>query len=258
MLVALLGLVAFSALGCLLIVVGVVRARDVLHLRRYDSRPVNDLNGTRGPVKIQGRAAGGTDGNVTAPFFGSSCLLYTYEVEERRGVGQHRDWETIDAGMGGVDFIVDGETGRATVNPTGADVALDGHSETVKPGGELPDRLADHIARTPDVDPQDRNPLRHITDLTGGNTQRFTERRLDVGDDVAVYGQAQRGYATEQKSRTVDATVGDGNDTPVFIISDTGTAGTALRIARGGIWRIAFGAVIILGAVVGVLVVQSL
>ena len=90
-----------------------------------------------------------------------------------------------------------------------------------------------------------------VTELTVGNRQRFTERRLDVGEDVYVYGQAIRGPSVEWGSKFVDATVGDGDGTPVFVISDTDERGTAWRIARGGLWRAVVGLVGLL-VVVGI------
>jgi hypothetical protein len=140
--------------------------------------------------------------------------------------------------MDGVDFVVDDGTGRVLVNPDGADIHLESHSVTVPAGTELPDRLADYVAATDAVDPQDRTVNLLVTELNVGNRQRFTERRLDVGEDVYVYGLARKGPAVEWGSNLVDVLVGDGAATPVFVISDTDERGTAWRIARGGLWRV--------------------
>jgi hypothetical protein len=74
-----------------------------------------------------------------------------------------------------------------------------------------------------------------VTEVNVGNRQRFTERRLDVGEDVYVYGQARRGPSAEWGSNLVDALVGDGNGTPVSVIADTDERSTACRIARPAI-----------------------
>ena len=194
------------------------------------------------------RAAVGDAGTVTAPFTGAECLAYTYEVEELRSQGRGESWETLDTGMGGVNFVVEDDTGRVEVDPTGADVHFESHSVTVPPGTDLPDRLQEFVATTPGVEPQNRTVNLAITQVNVGNKQRFTERRLDVGEDVYVYGQATLGHTVEWGSNLVDALVGDGEGTPVFVISDTDERGTAWRIAKGGLLKLV-GGVMALGIV---------
>lgn len=88
--------------------------------------------------------------------------------------------------MGGVDFVVDDGTGRVRVDPTGATIHLESHSVTVPADTELPDRLAAYVESTDAVDSQDRTVNLLVTEVTVGDRQRFTERRLDVGEDVYV------------------------------------------------------------------------
>jgi len=233
------------AVGGYLLVGGGRELRTVFHVLRNDPVPIRELDGYTGPVEITGTAVPDDDaGTVTAPFTGSECLAYTYEVEELRSSGKHSNWETLDQGQAGVDFVVDDGTDRVRVNPDGADVRFESHSVTVPPGTELPDRLAAYVERTPGVDAQDGTVNLLVTELSVGNRQRFTERRLDAGEQVYVYGLARRGPAAEWGSNLVDAVVGDGDGTPVFVISDTSERGTAWRIARGGIWRAALGALV--------------
>jgi hypothetical protein len=241
-----LGVLAVGSYFCY---AGGRRLATVYHILRNDPLPVQALHGHRGPVEIVGRADEGDDGTVEAPFTGSHCLAYTYEVEELRSRGKGQSWETLDDGMAGVDFVVDDGTGRVLVDPSGADISLESHSVTVPPGTELPERLARFVAANENVDAQDRVIDLKVTQLEVGNKQRFTERRLDVGETVYVYGQATRGPSVEWGSNLVDALVGDGDATPVFVISDTDERGTAWRIARGGLWRAGIGVVAV--AVVG-------
>ena len=179
---------AVLAVGGYFCYTGGRRLRTVFHILRNDPLPVRDLHGHRGPVEIEGRAVAGDDGTVEAPFTGSRCLAYTYEVEELRSSGKSESWETLDTGMGGVDFVVDDGTGRVVVDPTGADIHLESHSVTVPPHTELPERLARYVADTDEVDAQDRVFDLKVTQLKIGNERRFTERRLDVGETVYVYG----------------------------------------------------------------------
>ncbi|MDS0283591.1 GIDE domain-containing protein [Haloarcula onubensis] len=240
-------LVALGALavGGYFCYTGGSRLRTVYHILRNDPLAVRDLHGHRGPVEIEGRAVEGDAGTVEAPFTGSRCLAYTYEVEELRSSGKNQSWKTLDTGMGGVDFVVDDGTGRVEVDPDGADIHFQSHSVTVPPGTELPERLARYVAATDAVDPQDRVIDLRITQFNVGNRQRFTERRLDVGETVYVYGQATSGRSVEWGSDLVDALVADGDAAPVFVISDTDERGTAWRIARGGLWRAGLGLVFV-------------
>jgi len=250
MVLARLLLLGALAVGGYFCYTGGRRLTTVFHILRNDPRPVRDLHGHRGPVEIEGRAVEGDAGTVAAPFTGSRCLAYTYEVEELRQSGKTQSWETLDTGMAGVDFVVDDGTGRVVVNPEGAAIHLESHSVTIPPHTELPERIARYVAENEHVDPQDRVVDLKITQFEVGNKQRFTERLLDVGVTVYVYGQATRGPSVEWGSDLVDALVGDGAATPVFVISDTDERGTAWRIARGGIWRVVLGVAVV--AVVGV------
>lgn len=234
------------AVGGYLLHAGGRRLTTVVHILRNDPLPVRDLHGHRGPVEIEGRAVEGDDGTVEAPFTGSRCLAYTYEVEELRSAGKSQSWETLDTGMDGVDFVVDDGSGRVLVDPDGADIHLESHSVTIPPHTELPERISRYVAETDAVDPQDGVVDLKITQFEVGNKQRFTERRLDTGETVYVYGQATRGPSVEWGSSLVDALVGDGEATPVFVISDTDEGGTAWRIARGGLWRAGLGVVLLI------------
>lgn len=234
-------LLGFVAIGGYFLFSGGRKLSTVFHILRNDPLAVSELHGHRGPVEIEGRATESDAGTVTAPFTGSSCLAYTYQVDEKDG----NSWKTLDEGMGGTDFIVDDGSGRVRVDPTGADVRLTSHSVTVPAGSELPDRLAAYVESTEAVDPPNRSVDLLLTDVTVGNRQRFTERRLDRGDEAYVYGEATQGPPTEWGSSLVDAQIGDGERTPVFVISDTDERGTAWRISRGALFELGFGLILV-------------
>jgi hypothetical protein len=218
------------------------RLRTVYHILQNDPLDVRSVNGHSGPVEIEGTAVPDDDhGTITAPFSGAECLACSYEVQELRSSGKHSSWQTLDEGQGGVDFLVDDGTGRVRVDPHGSDIRLDGDTLSVSPGTVLPDRLANYVESTEEVDKQDGTMDLLVTEVNTGNKQRFIERRLDVGETVYVYGQATRGPSAGWGSDLVDAVIGDGKAVPVFVVSDTDERGTAWRFARGGIWRAALG-----------------
>jgi hypothetical protein len=215
------------------------RFQAVSHILRNAPGPVRDLDGYRGPSQIEGRAVAGTAGTVTAPLTDSECLLYSYEVERLGTVDG--GWKTLTGGMGGVDFAVEDDTGRVAVNPTGAEFHFEDHRETVSPGDEMPEHLATFVAASPDVDPQTRTLDLRVTEITFGNRHRFTERRLDVGEQVYVSGEATTESGDEWGSGLVDSRITDSDALPAFVISDTDHWGTAWRIARPALWKVLIG-----------------
>lgn len=254
-----LAFVALLAFGvaAVFLYLGARELRPAYHVFRNDPIPIRDLHGRSGPVEIEGRAEPDEDADtVTAPFTGTECLAYEYEAEELRSTGKSSSWHTLDSGMGGVDFLVSDDTGSVRVNPNGADLRLAETTERVSPGEELPAHLEAYVAATEDVEKQDATVNLVVTELHLGNEQRFTERRLDVGESVYVYGQCRRGPATEWGSNLVDAVVADGRRAPVFVVSDTDERGTAWLYVRGGFLRtvvgllaLAFGIYVVLAAI---------
>lgn len=218
----------------------------VYHILRNDPVPVRELQGRSGPVEVEGTARPGDDsGTVTAPFTGTECLAYEYEVEELRSSGKNSHWRTLDEGADGVAFEVADDTGRVRVDLEGADVRLEDRTTRVSPGDELPAELTAYVESTDDVETQDTTVDLLVTELNVGNEQRFTERRLDVGESVYVYGQARTSPSTEWGSARVDVVVGDGEAAPVFVISDTGERETAWRFAGGGLVRLLAGLLVV-------------
>lgn len=212
-----------------------IEFRSVFHILRNDPLPVRELQQTRGPVEIEGTTkVDDGAGTVTAPFTGTECLAYTYEVEEYQSSGKNSSWQTLDEGINGRRFLVEDETGIVPVVPDGSTIRLEDQSITISPGDEVPGHIKEYMHSTDEVDVQDGTIDLGIAELSTGNKQRFTERRLDVGEPVYVYGHAKRGESTNWGSKQVDATVTDGPAAPVFVISDTDERGTAARFAYRG------------------------
>jgi hypothetical protein len=236
-----LALVGGLLIGAILWFTEGPRFKTVSHILRNGPRPVRDLDGYRGPVQVEGRAIAGAEGTVTAPLTGSECLAYSYDVEQFGMAGDEGVWKTLDTGMGGVDFGIEDDTGRIAVDPVGAEFHFDDHRETVSPGDEMPDHLATFVAGSPDVEPSGRTLDLRVREVTLGQRQRFTERRLDVGEQVYVYGEATTGPGVEWGSDLVDSQITDSNALPAFVISDTDHRGTAWRIARPALWKVLIG-----------------
>jgi len=222
--------------------------RKVYHILANDPVPVRELPQRSGPVEVQGTAGRAEDhGTVHTPFTQSNCLAFEYETQEYRSSGKSSHWKTLDEGSAWVPFLVEDDTGLVRVDPDGAELHFEEQSVTLDGGQEPPERIADYIAETDDVDPQDGSIDLVVTELDYGNDQRFIERRLDVGEDVYVYGNVGPAPGGEWGSRLVDAVVRDGPDLPAFVISDGSERETAWRIGKGALgWTLAGLALVVL------------
>lgn len=234
----------FAVVGLFVLGKGLDEFRLVSHVLRNDPVPVRDLPGRSGPVEIEGTVAV-ADGHdpVRSPFTDTECLAYEYEAEEYQSRGDDSSWRTLDEGGEQVPFRVEDDTGAVRVDPAGADFRLEEHAIRVDAGEEPPERIARYVAATDDVDPQEGSVDLVVTELNYGNDQRFVERRLDPGEEVYVYGTARRAPGGGWGSRLVDATVGDGDAVPAFVVSDTSERGTAWRIGKRAVSMVAFGLV---------------
>lgn len=243
--------VVVALVGTALLVQGASSARTVYHVLAGDPLPVRDLQGHDGAVEIEGTARADDDGaTVESPFTGTDCLAYEYEVEEYQSSGKHSSWKTLAEGRRGVPFVVRDATGAVEVDPDGAELRFEDHAVEVDPGEEPPEDVARFVGANPDVDRQDASLDLGITELALGNRQRFTERRLDPGEDVYVYGQARPDDGGEWGDSLVDAVVGDGDAAPVFVVSDTDERGTARRFAVDGLLHVGLGVALLAFAAV--------
>ena len=101
------------------------------------SSPVRSL--AIGLVEVSGHAQ--PEGNLLpAPFSGIPCVLFSYEIEERRGSGKAARWKTIARGTSEQPFFVQDATGRVLVVPFGARLILpDKRTTRTNWFGSLPD-----------------------------------------------------------------------------------------------------------------------
>ncbi|WP_225334970.1 E3 ubiquitin ligase family protein [Halomicrobium urmianum] len=231
---------AFAAAGLAVLSYSLHRLRSVVHALRNDPVDVYRLPNHSGPVEVEGEAR--LDGaTVTAPFSGRECLAYEYEAEELRSSGKHSHWETLDSGGAAVPFLVDDGSGKARVEPAGAELHLESHVVRVDPGEKPPGRIAEYLAESDEVDPQDRTLDLRVVELNLGNEQRFVERRLDVDETAYVYGQAFEEASREWGSGVVNAVIRNGDRAPAFVVSDAPERATAWRMAKRPLLGVAVG-----------------
>lgn len=232
----------FGVIGLVQLLQASSELRTVYHILRNDPVAIRELPTRSGPVEIEGTATVADDHDpVESIFSRTPCLAYEYEVEEYKSSGKHSSWQTVDEGNEFVPFVVEDATGEVRVRPENGEFRFEEHTVRVGGGEEPPERIQQYIAGTEAVDSQNKSLDLLVAELDVGNDQKFTERRLDPGEDVYVYGTVGRGGGSAWGSRLVDATVEDGPEVPSFVVSDTWEQETARRISRSAFGKGAIG-----------------
>jgi hypothetical protein len=135
---------------------------------------------THGRVIGQARSIGE---QLQGPLTGRPCVYYIATVEEQRSTGRSSYWKTIVSETRGVPFMLEDGTGRAIVDPNGAEVALD-FDGTSKSG------------TFNDADPvQEAFLARHGQKAQGwvfNKSLRYREAMIEVGETIAVLGSGVR------------------------------------------------------------------
>jgi len=124
------------------------------------------------PARIVGRIADGV--HLTAPLTRRTCVFYEATVRS----SENNRARPIVREVRHVPFAVEDATGRAVVDPTGADFAVQTYS-TARTGFDGPSATEAALLA--------RNGFDHMRTVLG-RTLYFEERALQVGETVAVYG----------------------------------------------------------------------
>lgn len=252
-LVGLLLGVGFLGVGAFMFGRGGVELVGVARALGGQISSVADLPGRSGPVLVDGTARKAT-ASVTAPFSETRCLAYEYETRERAGPDD--DWTTLSAGQKAVPFAVDDGTGRVRVEPESATFRLSEEYRDVGPGEDPPDRVAQYLATTEDVDARRRTMDVSVNEPDADRRQRFVERRLEAGEDVSVYGESVPKRLNRAGEGLVDAVLRAGAAMPLVVVAGDRDAPSVWWVARAPILRVVGGAALL--AVAGWLVATSL
>ncbi|EMA59865.1 hypothetical protein [Halorubrum lipolyticum] len=130
--------------------------------------------------------------SVTAPFTGSRCLGFEFEVTERHPFGIGVPWfqAHLDDGVATRPFTLDGPAGALDVVPSAKRFALDTESTIITVGAsETP---PERIQRFVDVRDQLDPVARWVRIIPGLGARRYVERRIDLGDEYLVAGVTER------------------------------------------------------------------
>jgi hypothetical protein len=129
---------------------------------------------------------------LTAPFTGSQCLGFEFEVTERQPFGIGIPWfqAYLDGGVATRPFTLDGPAGTLDVVPSAKRFALDTDSTVITVGGsETP---PERIQRFVDVRDELEPVARWVRIIPRLGTRRYVERRIAPGEEYLIAGHTER------------------------------------------------------------------
>lgn len=214
---------ALVALGGALAVAGYRKLEPEFRRHREDPIDVREAPMAEGLVELRGTIEP-EEHVLSAPFTGTDCVAYEFEAEEYVSRGKNSSWDTLTEGGTYTQFRLADDTGSILVDPVPGSMVLEddwrreyGPEETI--GGRGRTFLEEHD----EVDPgeAERFTLGPI-EVGTGDRRRYTERRLDVEDPVAVYGPTVHDAAAggEWGSEKVDAVVEPAEDGGTMVVAD--------------------------------------
>lgn len=252
-LVGLMFAVGFLGVGVYMFGRGGLELLHVAPILRGRRTTVVDVPGRDAPVLVEGRA-GKAAATVRAPFSQTRCLAYEYETRERASPDD--DWTQISSGQKSVPFVVEDDTAGIRVEPEAATFELHEEYRDVAPGETPPDRVSQYLATTDDVDARHRTMDVTVHEPEADRRQRFVERRLELNEEVAVYGESVTKVLNRTHEGLVDAVLRAGASIPLIVVAESRDRPSLWWIAKAPIARVLGGAVVL--AVAAGLAVGSL
>lgn len=189
---------------------------------RDDPLTVREATTADAPVELRGTVEPEEEETMTAPFTGTECVAYEFEVEEFESSGQSSHWESLADGSRAIPFRLADHTGSILVDPTGADLTLRSGWETEIGADETAQGRIREFLRALDVEPGEGGEFSVGPLSVGtGDRRRYSEERLDVGEAVSVFGRPEYDpdAGGEWGSDAVDAALRDREDAP-FVVAD--------------------------------------
>jgi len=213
-------------------------------MRRLDP---NSMVVEPGLQEFEGRAHA-VDGTVTAPFTGSQSLICIAEVERFSSSARPgSSWQTVSQDVATRPFEVEYGGTSVAVDPTNANYFLTEEFQVDTHETEsLPPRLQEYVDGTLDTGSTiEPGPIE-----MGGQQYRFTEERLDDGEEVYVLGPAELDPESGPGGSDARPAVAAGERSWLgqligdpFVISDTGEEEAINRQLKSAVVPVLFGLV---------------
>ena len=129
---------------------------------------------------------------LSAPFTGTRCVGFEFEVTERQPFGIGVPWfqASLDDGVATRPFTLDGPAGSLDVVPSAKRFALDTESAVLTVGASEtpPERIQRFVDVRDELDPV----AGWVQAVPGLGTRRYVERRIDPGETYLIAGPTKR------------------------------------------------------------------
>lgn len=197
-------------IGGLIALVGVGYLQTYNRVRKTDPVTIRRLTDTDSEVELSGTVQV-HEATSVSPFTGTECVVQDWKAEEYLGGGEGSNWSTLDFGETRHPFQLEDGTGAVLVEPDGATLELTGEEIVeVGPDESPPPAVTDYLAETDRVDREH------------SRKRRYTERRLDPGEDIHVLGPVRRAGHSFDMPGGVDAVVGLDDPDRGFTVGEDG------------------------------------
>ncbi|MFC5279908.1 hypothetical protein ACFPM1_14225 [Halorubrum rubrum] len=157
-------------------------------------------------VRGTARAAGET---LSAPFTGTDCLGFEFEVTERQPFAVGLPWldARLDDGVATRSFVLEGPGGDLAVRPSSRRFALDTASTVVRVGATEtpPDRIRRFVDTREGLDPV----AGWVAAIPLFGARRYIERRIDPDGTYLVAGRVDRGEGRDGLALAGDLVITD-------------------------------------------------
>lgn len=245
----------FLLVGLPLTAVGGSGLRKWWMMRRMDP---NSAVVEPGLQEFEGRAHA-IDETVQTPFTGSQSLISIVHVERYSSSDEGSNWDTVSKDVETVPFEIEDAGARVVVDPEHANHLLtDEFQVDTRDMDDLPPKVQEYADGNLNTGSTvELGPIE-----LGGRRHRFTEKRLDEGEDVYVMGPAEQDPASVPEGSDARLAIAPGERTvrqrllgDPFVVSDTGEEGAIKRQFKSAVGILLFGllfagggvAVIVLG-----------
>jgi hypothetical protein len=158
---------------------------------RADVAEPSDVTSDGSFVVTRGVASESTE-TIAAPFTGTQCLGFEFEVTERQPSWSGIPWVRahLDDGVATRPFVLEGPGGRLDVVPSPKRFGLDTDTTVIAlAASETP---PDRIRRFVDVRDGLEPVSGWIAAIPGFGARRYVERRIDPGEAYLVAGRTER------------------------------------------------------------------
>jgi len=129
---------------------------------------------------------------LSAPFTGTRCLGFEFEVTERQPFGVGVPWfqAYLDDGVATRPFTLNGPAGSLNVVPSAKRFALDTESTVLTVGASEtpPERIQRFVDARDELGPV----AGWVQAVPGLGTRRYVERRIDPGETYLIAGPTKR------------------------------------------------------------------